>query len=131
MKQNELSSAEKFKLITECRQSGQTDNQWCMDHNISRSTFYRWIREIRSRSGGIPEQSGLPKPAEKQEVVRIDIVPEAIEENPRRDTGIAMQGGIDRTTIEIVINGVQIRASNAVEPRLLATTLRLLRGDIC
>ena len=43
----ELSKQDKEKWIEEWRASGQSLEAWCKDHNISRSTFYGWIRRFR------------------------------------------------------------------------------------
>lgn len=29
----------------ECRSSGLSDYQWCMEHNINPSTFYNWVKK--------------------------------------------------------------------------------------
>lgn len=133
MKSGEISSEEKFRLVMECRQSGQTDNQWCMAHNVSRSTFYRWIREMRRKAClEIPERASLPQVTEKQDVVRIDIVPEDNRQEPQESLEERkVQDHMERSAIEIILNGAQIRISNAAEPKLLATTLRLLKEIIC
>ncbi|WP_418700229.1 IS66 family insertion sequence element accessory protein TnpA, partial [Barnesiella intestinihominis] len=28
----------------ECRQSGLTDHQWCVEHDIKPGTFYNWVK---------------------------------------------------------------------------------------
>ena len=133
MKPGGISNEEKYRLITECRQSGQTDNQWCMDHGVSRGTFYRWIRELREKACiEIPERIGLPQASEKQDVVRIDIVAEEnVREAPKSIEEHNVQDGLEHSTIEIILNGAQIKISNAVDPKLLVTTLRLLKEITC
>ena len=133
MKPGGISNEEKYRLITECRQSGQTDNQWCMDHGVSRGTFYRWIRELREEACiEIPERIGLPPASEKQDVVRIDIVAEEnVREAPKSIEEHHAQDSMERSTVEIILNGAQIKISNAVDPKLLVTTLRLLKEITC
>ena len=35
-----------LKLITQCRSSGLTDRQWCIENGISVSTFYYHVRAL-------------------------------------------------------------------------------------
>ena len=30
----------------ECRQSGLTDHQWCVEHDIKPGTFYNWVKRL-------------------------------------------------------------------------------------
>ena len=39
---------EQLKLINECRTSGMTDIDWCRKHGIAVSTFYYWVKQLRS-----------------------------------------------------------------------------------
>ena len=43
-----------LKLITECRQSGMTDMDWCRANGISRSTFYKAVRRLRDSACELP-----------------------------------------------------------------------------
>ena len=60
-----------LKLITQCRSSGLTDRQWCIENGISVSTFYYHVRALRKKACGIPE--AVDATAQKQEVVRIPL----------------------------------------------------------
>lgn len=67
---------EQYCLITECRQSGVSDYQWCLEHDIKPGTFYNWVSRIRQK--GVFDIPASPKKAahkstSKQEVVRLDL----------------------------------------------------------
>src|SRR5699024_12705443 len=44
-----------LKLITQCRSSGLTDRQWCIENGISVSTFYYHVRALRKKACEVPE----------------------------------------------------------------------------
>lgn len=58
-------------LITQCRASGLTDRQWCIQNNIPVSTFYYHVRTLRSKACDVPDTVGSA--VQKQEVVQIPI----------------------------------------------------------
>ena len=60
-----------LKLIIQCRSSGLTDRQWCIENGISVSTFYYHVRALRKKACEIPE--AVDAAAQKQEVVRIPL----------------------------------------------------------
>lgn len=43
---HELKVEEWRKLISECRNSGQTIGTWCKERRISPQTYYRWQRTV-------------------------------------------------------------------------------------
>ena len=49
--------------IAECRSSGMSVRQWCLEHGISPTTYYRWEREALSSIKGselVPAQQIQP-----------------------------------------------------------------------
>ena len=63
-----VSAEEQNKLIMECRQSGLSDQQWCLNRDIKPGTFYNWVKRLRQRGGyDIPAPAGSSyKEAPKQ-----------------------------------------------------------------
>ncbi len=43
MRSKKIPAEEQYRLIMECRQSGLTDHQWCVEHDIKPGTFYNWV----------------------------------------------------------------------------------------
>lgn len=72
-----------FDLITEARQSGLTDREWCRRNSINHYSFSNAIKRLRRRACGIPEHSrnelvDLTNAAPAiQEVVKVGIQPES------------------------------------------------------
>lgn len=69
---------EKMRLITECRQSGLSDHQWCIrNNNISPSTFYTWISRLKNNPSMEPPKSqAITKVTTnaKHDVVQVNVV---------------------------------------------------------
>ena len=142
MRSPRKSADEQYALIMECRNSGLSDQQWCMQHDINPGTFYNWVKRLRKKACyEIPKatnRDGLTAPV-KQEVVKVDIIPES--ESGRQtplfpEAGTVSAGIIPVTTeatapIEIRIHEAVLKITNDVDPRLLSQILRNLGGPAC
>lgn len=64
MRAARVSPQRQYELIMECRSSGMTDSQWCLQHGIKPGTFYNWISRLRKKSC-----LDIPKPACGMEVL--------------------------------------------------------------
>lgn len=120
---------EKMELITRCRQSGLSDYEWCRENNINSSTFYYWIKKLRIEAYK-PELLSVTKEARKQEVVKVDIVPEQELISPPAARNVITE---DDTTssIELILNGCTLKIHNNVNPALLAHAINIIRGSLC
>ena len=74
MKSKRIPVEEQYRLIMECRQSGLTDHQWCVEHDIKPGTFYDWVKRLRQKGCvDLPASTGRTYRApESQEVVRVE-----------------------------------------------------------
>ena len=54
MRSKRIPVEEQYRLIMECRQSGLTDHQWCVEHDIKPGTFYNWVKRLRTFWGQTP-----------------------------------------------------------------------------
>ena len=57
MRSKRIPAEEQYRLIMECRQSGLTDHQWCVEHDIKPGTEYSCavtpqIRQTGNRLSG-------------------------------------------------------------------------------
>lgn len=72
-----------YGLVMQCRKSGLSDKQWCINNDIAPSTFYWWIKKLRQQACyEIPEHSfkcSTNIVTEKQDVVCVNVLPEATE----------------------------------------------------
>ena len=125
-----------MRLVTECRQSGLSDTDWCKQHDISVSTFYNATTRLRKKACAIPdpiEKSAatmLDFTSKHQDVVKIDIQPEGFLSNPTWDKGSSMHLA-NSHTIEIMMDGVSIKLNNSADPFLLQQVIRMLRTPAC
>ena len=118
-----------LKLITECRQSGMTDMDWCRANGISRSTFYKAVKRLRASACELPESKVVSDncldltASCNQDVVPISILPD-------EQTQISDVPSTPRTpyAMEISTGSMTIKISNDISPGMLSQTLRILGG---
>ena len=119
-----------FELVTNCRQSGLSDAEWCNLHGISRSTFGKAISRLREKTYALPVKNKTKDLdfTSKQEVVKINI---SEEETPRSivpaqpDTTLYLDNS---HTIEVSMGNTNIKICNDANPMLLKVILNSLRG---
>ena len=118
-----------FALIQQCRKSGKTDAQWCLENGISRHTFYNAVKRLRKCSYAIPTRKShdiydLTSPV--QDVVKVDIVPDA---RPSEEMLPVTATHIDNShMIEIDFGDIHISLCNGADPVLVSKTLSILRS---
>lgn len=122
-------------LITECRQSGLTDREWCLEHGINLSTFYSWIKKLKKRTSlEIPpaqstqEKNNRTAKKEPPEVVQVNVLAKAAS---IREPAIMRDMSMEETTLEIRLADVCIRANNSTDSFLLTNLIQSLRGYLC
>ena len=90
-------------LISECRSSGLSDKDWCMEHQIGISTFYYHVKRLRNKECSIPPAAvGAVIPCQKQEVVELNFNP--VSELPMN----CSSEEITATAIKIPMHGILI-----------------------
>jgi len=124
-----------FELIMQCRSSGLSDRQWCMNQGIPQSTFYTWLKKLRDKACyEIPESSNRTDNSSRslpQDVVQVKIIPDsmpalnAVAELPFTQDAL----GTDSITIRMA--GIEVGIKNSANPHLLADTLKMLRMFLC
>lgn len=122
-------------LITECRQSGLSDTAWCEQNDIPATSFYNAVSRLRKKACSIPKATGksniIDLAASKQEVVKVEITSDTapIEMIPQPEPSPVY---LDNShTIEIAMNGLNIRLTNSASPLLLDYILNALRTSFC
>ena len=143
MRSKRTSPEEQLRLITECRQSGLTDHEWCQQHNIKVSTLYSWVHGLK-QSGEINIPAVIPTVVRKEpkqpDIVKIKIEDESqiataqksvLTPEPPAETRPAMQTQPGYPVMEVIMNDVHLRVTNDISPTLLAETIRLLRSAGC
>lgn len=133
MRASNVSNEEQYRLIMECRSSGLTDYQWCLEHDIKPGTFYNWVKRLRkSGCSEIPAATRCRKSG-RQDVVRIEFDTPAEIYNPAMMVAPVTheQKASVPATIEVIMSDRVIRISNGADPVLLEQTLRMLGGMSC
>ena len=112
---------EQDRLIMECRQSGLSDHQWCLNNDINPGTFYNWVKRLRQNScRDIPERNQLAdQKVVQQEVVKIEM---------NAATPIDFVG---TSTMELAIGNLKLCIPNGTDPMLLAQTIKILTEYAC
>ena len=95
--------AEKVKA---CRSSGQAVSEWCREHGMASSTYYRWEREVLGVAGkalveGTKSIVALPVEAAK------DIGSGAVARIHSCGVTIEIEKGADAETIREIIEAVR------------------------
>ena len=137
MRSKRIPAEEQYRLIMECRQSGLTDHQWCVEHDIKPGTFYNWVKRLRQKGCvDLPASTGRTYRApESQEVVRVDfhdtdpipyeqplnVIPAATERN---NLSVA-------EPMKLSVGSFHLTIPNGTDPQLLAQTLRIVKELGC
>lgn len=125
MRSPRVPAEEQYRLIMECRKSGLSDHQWCLNNDINPGTFYNWVSRLRkSNSVDIPDKNPVSAyvPAD-QEVVKIKM--------NLLSASNAIDKSTDASVMELVIGNTGLRIPNGTDPMLLAKTIRILAELSC
>ena len=115
-------------IISECRRSGLTDKEWCLQNNISIHSFYSAIRRLRKKACAIPEHtkaSVFDLTAQGQDVVRIDIAAESPVRSNR-----SLPEPVAAVAMELSLSNIPLRIYNGIDPALLTVVLRFIRSEV-
>lgn len=125
-----------FQMVLECRKSGLSDRQWCINNGVAQSTFYGWLKKLRERACyELPESDSkninIPVTSQHQDVVRVNLVPDEVPTS-RTSLKYPVSETIgDDAPIVIRMDSIQIAIRNSADPMLLANTFKMLKGLLC
>lgn len=131
MRAKRVSAERQYELIMECRSSGMSDAQWCMQHGIKPGTFYNWVSKLRKKACyDIPELAGetVLLPAEKQDVVKLEIMSG---HQPADDNASGYSICANAPAIEVALGAATIRINNHADPVLLKQVMQSIGGFLC
>lgn len=142
MNTTHLTPEQRFDLVMECRSSGLTDYQWCKEHGIAPSTFYRWIAAFRKKGYPnipLPLRQQSTHKAVVQEVVKVSVIPEECTSpvHNLREASLEQNAPVSHSEIskftpvaELSGNGVTLRISNEIDPELFTRLIQQMRGSL-
>lgn len=133
MRARRRTEQEQYDIIMECRQSGLSDHQWCLEHDINPGTFYNWVRRFRERACEFPAPAGKDRfQAIHQEVVKMEIVPDHPSDIFKHSSNeYVPESTKPVATMELQIGDSILRISNQTDPRLLEQTIRMIGAFSC
>lgn len=75
MRKPRIPAKEQYQLIMQCRQSGLSDHQWCLEHDIHPGTFYNWVWRLRQNPDLIIPEKTEPqnRSVPRQKVVKVEL----------------------------------------------------------
>ena len=133
MRAKRRTEQEQYDMIMECRQSGLSDHQCCLEHDINPGTFYNWVHRFRKQVCEFPAPAGKDRfQAVHQEVVKMEIIPDHPSdffEQPSMEDSVEITKPV--AAMELQIGKAVLRISNQTDPRLLEQTLKLLGAFSC
>ena len=129
---------EQYEMVIECRSSGLTDYQWCMEHGINMNTFHSWVKRLKTRHHrNVPRRYGcrtIDLPPVKQDIVRIDVVDDTVADDSVpvvKESLLPSSTQCDTPAIKIQVPGIDISVSNHADPSLVSHILRSIGGGLC
>ena len=135
MRAKAVTADEQYRLIMECRASGMTDYQWCIEHNIKPGTFYNWVKRLRqSGNVDIPAPAGNKAPA-RQDIVEIHLRQPSVAMPASGMPSDAFTGTApipsQPPVLELAMAGAMLRIPQGTDPALLEQVLFILKGLPC
>ncbi len=126
-----VKAKEQYRLVMECRSSGLTDHQWCVEKGICPETFYGWVRRLRQKGyKDIPAPVHGQRAGARQEVVRIEpdipTLPDVSPAFPETEQPV-----FPVAAMELSLAGAVLRIPNGTDPVLLREAVRLLGDGPC
>lgn len=127
MRATRIPADEQYRLIMECRQSGLTDHEWCLQHDIKPGTFYNWVKRLRQKGcPELPDAAGHHVP-HRQEIVKLELtLPDKANEKVVPSIQEMEYGQIQDRAMELSVAGAVLRIPNGTDPTLLRQTLHVL-----
>ena len=129
MPNTKLDLQKTFQLVMECRQSGMSDRQWCIEHDIHPSTFYYWVKRLRDHACyEVPENnfhnsSHVPACVVKQDVVKVNVVPDETQSYSSAVTNGA--------PVVIQYQKANVLVQDNFNPNTLKDVLAVLKEALC
>lgn len=126
MRTPRVPAEEQYRLIMECRKSGLSDYQWCLNNDINPGTFYNWVKRLRNKGcEDIPVKKQVTTCGpHHQEVVKIEM-------DSRSVTDFTGTAPANSTVMELAVGNVKLRIPNGTDSLLLTQTIQIIAEYIC
>lgn len=129
---NRYSKEEWLDMIRDCKSSGLSDQEWCREHHLSRTTFYKHLKQFHMTAGdngGHLPVKNLPPIPEEHEILPLIITDEpslqVSDPLPVKDQCRTTPSFIP--AIRVTVGNITYEISNEASSSLVAETLRSLQ----
>ena len=131
MRATRIPADEQFRLIMECRASGLTDHEWCLQNDIKPGTFYNWVKRLRQKGCiEIPDALNGHSPC-RQEIVKIEFPTPGTNGTMISSVQDEINQPVQNGVMELSIAGTALRIPNGTDPVLHRQTLHILKELSC
>ena len=131
MRATRIPADEQFRLIMECRASGLTDHEWCLQNDIKPGTFYNWVKRLRQKGcTEIPDALNGHSPR-RQEIVKIEFPTPGTTGTMISSAQDEINQPVQNGVMELSIAGTVLRIPNGTDPTLLRQTMHILKELSC
>ena len=126
MRTPRVPAEEQYRLIMECRKSGLSDYQWCLNNDINPGTFYNWVKRLRNKGcEDIPVKNQMMTcEPHHQEVVKIEMDSHSVTDFTKTDSA-------NSPVMELAVGNVKLRIPNGTDSVLLTQTIQIIAEYIC
>ena len=131
MRATRIPADEQYRLIMECRTSGFTDHEWCLQNDIKPGTFYNWVKRLRQKGcTEIPDALSRHSP-HRQEIVKIEFPTPSTTGTMISSAQDEINQPVQNGVMELSIAGTVLRIPNGTDPTLLRQTMHILKELSC
>ena len=131
------SDEEWMQLITSCRQSGLSDQEWCTANGVVVSSFYNAVVRLRKRACRVPEREKDVErihdltTASLPDVVPVSILPEGKTFHAAPALQDAAVHDDNSHMVQITAGNLSVRLCNGTDPALVGQILSFLGRQPC
>lgn len=120
-KQIRRSDQEWMELITECRASGLSDRDWCLERSIPISTFYNRVTHLRKKACEIPVTMSHARQL-PQQVVPVTILNQPVMQRDENNVTPTCQ-----PAVTLYVNGWRLEINNHADAEVILNTVSALQ----
>ena len=122
---HQVKLAEWKQRIIECRSSGKGVMEWCREKGYTRTTYYRWEREIFGRASRANTSEDQPRPLPPMHLELAELAV-ANNDRPEVQASSGMMTSFHPAAI-LRVGKVEVSLSNSASANLMGQIKELLR----
>ncbi len=131
MRATRVPADKQFRLIMECRASGLTDHEWCLQNDIKPGTFYNWVKRLRQKGCTEIPDTLSGHSSHRQEIVKIEFPTPGTTGTMISSVQDEINQPVQNGVMELSIAGTVLRIPNGTDHTLLRQTMHILKELSC